>query len=124
MKLDKLFLILSIVLVSIGGVMFTAGVVFTLLGKSLLGDILMGASSLFGAGALVLLIFRLSIMAKNPDLYYQEKPKPKVVVKIVDVKEIKKTRDEELYEQYESLYKRNLITKEELDTKRKELLGK
>ena len=125
MKKDKLFLILGIISVSLGGAMFIAGAVLTLLGNASLGDLLMGLSSIFGAGALVLLIFRLSFMAKNPDDYPQYKPQqPKVVVKVVDVKEMPKSKEEELYEQYEDLYNRNLITKEELDAKRKDLLGK
>lgn len=125
MKKDKLFLILGIISVSLGGAMFIAGAVLTLLGNASLGDLLMGLSSIFGAGALVLLIFRLSFMAKNPDDYPQYKPQqPKVVVKVVDVKEVPKSKEQELYEQYEDLYKRNLITKEELDKKRIDLLGK
>ena len=47
-----------------------------------------------------------------------------VKVKVVDVKDIPKSNEEKLYEQYEDLYKRNLISKEELDQKRSELLGK
>ena len=125
MKKDKLFLILGIISVSLGGAMFIAGAVLTLLGNASLGDLLMGLSSIFGAGALVLLIFRLSFMAKNPDDYPQYKPQqPKVVVKVVDVKDVPKSKEQELYEQYEDLYKRNLITKEELDKKRIDLLGK
>lgn len=125
MKKDKLFLILGIISVSLGGAMFIAGAVLTLLGNASLGDLLMGLSSIFGAGALVLLIFRLSFMAKNSDDYPQYKPQqPKVVVKVVDVKDVPKTKEQELYEQYEDLYKRNLITKEELDKKRIDLLGK
>ena len=126
MKLDKLFLILGIVSVSLGGVLFIAGATLTLLGNSFLGDLFMGISSLLGIAAIVLLIIRLSIMAKNSSDYpeYQPKPQPKVVVKVVDVKEVPKTREEQLYEQYEDLYKKNLITKEDLDKKRIELLGK
>lgn len=125
MKKDKLFLILGIISVSLGGAMFIAGAVLTLLGNASLGDLLMGLSSIFGAVALILLTFRLSFMAKNPDDYPQYKPQqPKVVVKVVGVKEVPKSKEQELYEQYEDLYKRNLITKEELDKKRIDLLGK
>lgn len=124
MKKSKLFLILGIILVSLGGSMFIAGAVLALLGYGSIGDILMGLSSLFGAGALVLLIFRLSIMAKNPEEFPEYQPQPKVVVKVVDVKEVPESKEEKLYEQYEDLYKRNLISKEELDQKRIELLGK
>ena len=126
MKLSKLLLILGIVLVSVGGVLFIAGALLTLLNKSTLGDIFMGVSSLLGIGAIVVLVIRLAIMAKNPSDYpeYQPKPQPRVIVKVVDVKEVPKSKEEQLYEQYEDLYKKNLITKEDLDLKRKELLGK
>ena len=125
MKKAQLFLILGIVSVSLGGAMFIAGAVLTLLGNGKLGDLVMGLSSIFGVAALVLLIFRLSFMAKDPDAYPEYKPQqPKVIVKVVDVKEAPKSKEQELYEQYEDLYKRNLITKEELDKKRIDLLGK
>ena len=125
MKKPQLFLILGIVSVSLGGAMFIAGAVLTLMGNANLGDLIMGLSSLFGVAALLLLIFRLYFMAKEPDAYPQYKPQqPKVVVKVVDVKDAPKSKEQELYEQYEDLYKRNLITKEELDAKRKDLLGK
>ena len=124
MKLSKLFLIFGIVLVSLGGLMFISGAALTLVGKGDLGDILMGVSSIFGLGALVLLVLRLSFMAKNPSDYPEYQPQPKIVVKVVDVKDVPKSKEQELYEQYEDLYKRNLITKEELDRKRIDLLGK
>ena len=125
MKKTQLFLILGIIAVSLGGAMFIAGAVLTLLGNATLGDLIMGLSSIFGAAALVLLIFRLSFMAKDPDAYPEYKPQqPKVIVKVVDVKDLPKSKEQELYEQYEDLYKKNLITKEDLDKKRIELLGK
>lgn len=125
MKKPQLFLILGIVSVSLGGAMFIAGAVLTLMGNANLGDLIMGLSSIFGLAALVFLVLRLYFMAKDPDAYPQYKPQqPKVVVKVVDVKDVPKSKEQELYEQYEDLYKRNLITKEELDAKRKDLLGK
>ena len=124
MKKSQLFLILGIVLVSLGGVVFLTGAILTLMGNAQIGDLIMGLSALFGAGALVLLVLRLSFMAKNSDDYPEYKPQPKVIVKVVDVKDLPKSKEQELYEQYEDLYKRNLITKEELDRKRIDLLGK
>ena len=124
MKKSQLFLILGIVLVSLGGVVFLTGAILTLMGNAQIGDLIMGLSALFGAGALVLLVLRLSFMAKNPDDYPEYKLQPKVIVKVVDVKDLPKSKEQELYEQYEDLYKRNLITKEELDRKRIDLLGK
>ena len=124
MKSAKLFLVLGIIAVAIGVSMFIAGAALAILGYRFVGDILMGTSSIFGVAALAFLILRLVMMAKNPDQFPEYKPQPKVVVKVVDVKEVKKSNEEKLYEQYEDLYKRNLITKEELDQKRQELLGK
>lgn len=78
-----------------------------------------------GPTALIILIIRLVIINQtnqsNPNYTVF---KPQKEVKTVDVKEIPKTKEEELYEQYENLYKQNLITKEDLDKKRVELLGK
>ena len=124
MKKAKLFLILSIVAIAIGVGMFITGAVLAVLNYRRPGDILMGVSSIFGFIGLGLLIVRLVVMAKNPEQFPEYQPQPRVVVKVVDVKEVTKTNEEKLYEQYEDLYKRNLITKEELDQKRQELLGK
>ena len=122
MKAYRILLIISIVIVSLGGLFIIVGSILTLTGNSSLGDLFMGLSSLLGLAALVLMVIRLFIMAKTPHEFREENPR--VVVKVVDVKEIPKTKEEQLYEQYEDLYKKNLITKEDLDLKRKELLGK
>ena len=122
MKSHKILLILSIILVSLGGALIIAGAVLTLTGNSTLGDIFMGASSIVGIAALALLIYRLYAMSKTPEMFSDSNTK--VVIKIVDVKDLPKTQEEKLYEQYEDLYKKNLITKEDLDKKRLELLGK
>jgi len=102
--------------------MFVAGAILSFSNNSL-GDLLMGLSGIFGFIAIGLLIYRLVLMSKDPEVIKQQQ-QPKVVVKIVDVKDLPKTKEQELYDQYEDLYKRNLITKEELDQKRKDLLGK
>ena len=122
MKAYRILLIISIVLISAGGLLIIAGSVLSLQGNSSIGDLLMGLASLLGLAALVLMIIRLIIMARNPEQFRVEQPR--VVVKVVDVKEVPKSKEQELYEQYEDLYNRNLITKEELDRKRKDLLGK
>ena len=122
MKLSKILLIVSIGLIVLGVGMFIAGAVLSMMNNGL-GDLFMGLSGIFGFLALGVLIYSLFSMSKEPELY-NEQPQPKVVVKIVDVKDIPKTREQELYDQYEDLYNRNLITKEELDKKRQELLGK
>ena len=45
-------------------------------------------------------------------------------VKTVDVKPVEKSQEEIMYEKYVDLYNRKIITKEDLDKKRVELLGK
>ena len=122
MKAYRILLIISICLISVGGILIIAGIVFSLQGNSSIGDLLMGLASFLGLASLALMIVRLVIMARNPEQFRSEQPK--VVVKVVDVKEVPKSKEQELYDQYEDLYNRNLITKEELDRKRKELLGK
>ena len=122
MKLNKILFIISIVLVSLGSGLIIAAAILTLTGRTKLGDIFLTVSSIIGIAAMALLIYRLVVMSKTPELYNTEKTK--VVVKIVDVKDIPKTKEEKLYEQYEDLYKKNLISKEDLDKKRLELLGK
>lgn len=45
-------------------------------------------------------------------------------VETVDVKPVEKSQEEIMYEKYVDLYNRKIITKEDLDKKRAELLGK
>ena len=123
MKLNKLFLILSIVAMSIGVGFFIAATILSFLNHTTLSDIFFGVSSILGIIALGLLVYNLAKSSRTiiPE---QSNNKPKVVVKIVDVKDLPKTREEQLYEQYEGLYKQGLISKEDLELKRKELLNK
>ena len=122
MNKNRFLLIISIVLISIGGAFIVVGTALTLIGKAGYGDIFMGVSGIFGLAALVILIIRLTTMSNLENTVSNSNTK--VVVKVVDVKEVSKTQEEKLYEQYEDLYKINLITKDELYLKRKELLGK
>ena len=122
MKLHKILLIIGIVLISVGGACFIAGATVSLMGYQFLGDLLMGISSLLGLGALAIMIYRLVVMSKTPEEFRTEQPK--IVVKVVEAQPAPKSNEQKLYDQYEDLYKRNLITKEELDQKRVELLGK
>ena len=123
MKLKKWLLIISIVAMALGFGFFIAAAVLSLTGKTLLSDIFFGVSSILGIASLGLLVYNLAVSSKFASPM-QEQPKTKVVVKVVDVKEVPKTKEQKLYEQYEGLYKQGLITQEDLDKKRKELLGK
>ena len=88
-----------------------------------LSDLLLAISSILGVVSIGLLVARLVIMSRNATPFPMNE-KSKVVVKVVDVKDIPKSKEEKLYEQYEDLYKKNLISKEDLDKKRQELLSK
>lgn len=122
MKLPKLFLILSIVCIALGVASIVTGVVLSFYGYKKLVDLFLGLGSVLGVGALVLLVLRLinSPEVSNPNRENQ----PRVVVKVVDVKDLPKTKEEKLFEQYEDLYKKGLISKEDLELKREELLKK
>ena len=122
MKPSKILLIAGIASVAIGVGFMVAGTILGFTGNRFLSDLFLGISSFLGVLALAILIFRLVFQSKEEGPINPQKPK--VVVKVVDVKDIPKTKEEKLYEQYEDLYKRNLISKEDLDLKRKELLGK
>ena len=120
---NKLLLVISIIVMAVGIALFIAASVLALIGKTTLSDIFFGVSSLLGIAALGIMIYNLTISAKYavPD---EEPARPKVVVKVVDVKDVPKSKEQKLYEQYEGLYKQGLITKEDLDKKREELLKK
>ena len=122
MKPSKILLIAGIASVATGVGFMVAGTILGFYGNRFLSDLFLGISSFLGVLALAVLIFRLVIQSKEEGPINPQKPK--VFVKVVDVKDIPKTKEEKLYEQYEDLYKRNLISKEDLDLKRKELLGK
>ena len=122
MKLNKLLLVFAIVIMAVGVGFFIVAVVLSTLGNNLLSDIFLGVAALTGIASLGLLIYNLAISSKN--IVPMDEPKLKVVVKIVDVKDVPKSKEEKLYEQYEDLYKQGLISKEDLDKKRAELLKK
>ena len=123
MKLKNILLIAGITLIASGVAFLVAGSILSFTGPALLSDVFLGVSSILGVLALATLIIRLVLTAREMDSYYKQE-KPKVYVKTVDVKDIPKTKEEKLYEQYEDLYKKGFISKEDLELKRKELLGK
>ena len=124
MKLNKILFIVGVSLVVLGIGFLIAGGILSFAGKSKIADIFLGFSSILGVLSLVVLIIRLIFMARNSVFTYTEERQQPKVVKVVDVKDITKSKEQKLYEQYEDLYKQNLISKEDLDRKRKELLGK
>lgn len=82
-----------------------------------------------GPLAIILLVLKLMLYGGAPS------PEPKAPevktyqynkkdIPIVDVKEFKKSQDEIMYDKYVDLYNKKIITKEDLEKKRIELLGK
>lgn len=80
----------------------------------------LGFGSLFETIAFILIIIR-AIVFGFPSVELEDEPYEEEI-KIVDVKPVKETQEEKLYKEYEALYKEGLITKEDLDIKKKELL--
>ena len=82
-----------------------------------------------GPLAIILLVLKLVLYGgapspepKTPEVKtYQYNKKD---IPIVDVKEFKKSQDEIMYDKYVDLYNKKIITKEDLEKKRIELLGK
>ena len=122
MKLKKFLLLIAIIVMAIGVGFFIVAIILSSLNKNQLSDVFLGVSAVAGIISLGLLVYNLAISSRS--IMSSEESKPKVVVKIVDVKDIPKSKEEQLYEQYEGLYKQGLITKEDLDKKRQELLKK
>ena len=120
MKLQKILFYIGLVIVTIGCLLIVAA---AFIKDQKISDLLLGLSSILGVVSIALLIARLVIMSRNPTPFPMNE-NSKVVVKVVDVKDIPKSKEQKLYEQYEELYKKNLISKEDLDKKRQELLGK
>ena len=122
MNKQKLFLILSIVCIALGAGCVITGAVLSFYSHKKLVDLFFGLGSFLGVGALALLIIRL---VTSPEVNRPRREnEPRVVVKVVDVKDLPKTKEEKLFEQYEDLYKKGLISKEDLEIKREELLKK
>ena len=121
MKLKDVLLVISIALIVLGVGSFIGAAILLVKDGGVLGDILLGLGSVFGISALAVLVFRLM---KTSDYKPDTNNGPKIIVKVVDVKDLPKSKEEKLYNEYENLYKQGLITKEDLELKRKELLGK
>lgn len=126
-KVAKLLTTIAVILFSISIFGFIIGLIL----EATVGEDV-AAIIYLGSGALCIVAIAITIIrfvkygipsASDVIVYMDEAPKHKEP-KTVDVKEIKETPEQKLYKQYEGLYKEKLITKEELEAKRKELLGK
>lgn len=121
------FLGLGVLLLGVAAVI--CAIVFELIGRSDLFKISGIIIAVAGPLSIILLIFKLifyggapSPEPKTPEIktfQYNKKDIP-----IVDVKEFKKSQDEIMFEKYVDLYNKKIISKEDLEKKRKELLDK
>lgn len=119
-KKSRLLYLLSVIFISIGIAGFLIGLLVRYLVDARIGEIISGIASMFESAALILIIVRAIRFGFAPV------NEPQVIVKevkTVDVKPIKESQEQKLFKQYEQLYKEGLITKEDLESKRKELLG-
>lgn len=110
-------IIAAICALSIGILAIIAGFITVALdGESTISTILFVVGVAGCIGGFVLIIVRASKYGFEPISIPEEK-----VIKTVDVKPIKETQEEKLFKEYEKLYKEGLITKEDLENKKKEL---
>lgn len=126
-KVAKLLTTIAVILFLISIFGFIIGLILeATVGEDVAAIIYLGSGTLCVAAIAITIIRFVKYgipSASDVIVYMDEAPKHKEP-KTVDVKEIKETPEQKLYKQYEGLYKEKLITKEELEAKRKELLGK
>ena len=121
--------ILGLVILGLGVAALIAAIVFEIIGNESLYQIMGLIVIVAGPVSILLLILKLVLFGgatspepKIPEVKtYQYNKKS---IPIVDVKEFKKSQDEIMYEKYVDLYNKKIISKEDLEKKRIELLGK
>lgn len=118
--------ILALVVLIIGVAGLVTAIVFELLGNKDLFEIFGLLVIVCGPISILLFTLKLSLYGGAPSLkkniVINKAPEKPVVT--VDVKEPEKTQEEIMYDKYVDLYNKKLITKEDLEKKRIELLGR
>lgn len=116
--------ITSLVCILLGVVGIILTYVFERMGYIKLAGVVSITGSIFEAIALILIIVRIVFFGFIPYSKARKSYKQSNV-KTVNVKPVKneKKQEETLYAQYEQLYKEGLITKEDLEKKKNELLN-
>lgn len=127
MKNKSVWFWIGIAAVCVGVAAVVCGIVFEFINRTDLFKI--AGITLAVAGPIAIICFIIQLMffgganpAPNKNRFAQKPAQPKEP-RTVDVKPAPKSQDELMYEKYVELYNKNLITKEELDKKRQELLG-
>lgn len=128
MKKGFWLFVLGLTTLMVGIVAGILAIVFELTGMSNLASIMSMLVVIAGPVSIILLIIKLMAYggAESPEpIKYVVNPNnsSKKDVPTVDVKQIEKSQDEIMYDKYVDLYNQKLITKEDLEKKRKELLG-
>lgn len=128
MKKGFWLFILGLTILMVGIIAGILAIVFELTGKSNLASIMSMLVVIAGPVSIILLIIKLMAYggAESPEPkkhVVNPNNSSKKVVPTVDVKQIEKSQDEIMYDKYVDLYNQKLITKEDLEKKRKELLG-
>ena len=117
-KPNLVLFVSSICALALGMLSIVAGVICLMFVDSNVSTILFIVGSILCVAGLVFVILHFMRNGFKP---VNEEPTIIVKeVKTVDVKEVKETREEQLFKEYEKLFKEGLITKEELEQKRKE----
>lgn len=118
--------ILALVVLIIGVAGLVTAIVFELLGNKDLFEIFGLLVIVCGPISILLFTLKLSLYGGAPspkkNIVINKAPEKPVVT--VDVKEPEKTQEEIMYDKYVDLYNKKLITKEDLEKKRIELLGR
>lgn len=121
-KKTRLFFVLTLVFISLGAICIVSSLFISKFINERAGNIVLGIGLLCDVAALIFIIIR-AIKFGYPKEKVARNNKQDLGT--VNVKPVKDTSQEEnLYKQYEGLYKEGLISKEDLDKKRVELLGK
>lgn len=129
MKKGFWLFVLGLTILMIGIIAGILAIVFELTGKSNLASIMSMLVVIAGPVSIILLLIKLMAYggAESPEPkkhFVNPNNSSKKDVTTVEVKQIKKSQDEIMYDKYVDLYNQKLITKEDLEKKRKELLGK
>lgn len=119
----KILLRAAIILLSLSIALILVGLGFVIFDYPGVSLIIFIVGSILGIlGFVVTIIWGIKYMSGVPNNFVMSKRNKDIP--IVDVKEVKETPEQKLYKQYEKLFKEGLITKEDLEKKKEELLKK
>lgn len=122
-KSSFLLYIISLVLMLFGVLGIVLSFVFSRIGYVRLASIISFVGSICEVGALILIIIRVIFFGFIP-VSRAAKVRKSNPIKTVNVKPVKeKTQQQSLVEQFEALYKEGLISKEDFEKKKHDILN-